>query len=294
MAPIPIASIIFEGDFRLGVLQALSIDRLYDLDTLSEYVIILNGENNSVLRKKMDAALRSTSREFREKITYLQWQDVLGSTPKVGFYDQQSLKIAVASHFNTDHYILLDSKNHFVAPASADTFFDHGKPIGPLTKTGDYWKVYLSRSARAIGADPGGDWEYMMPSVTPAVMMTDQVLAMSENLKDKYGLPLPAAMEKSKGTEFLLYFAHLRKTGHIDKYVNVEMPYRTLFTNWPQDPSVVALFIREVGEQRPIFGLHRNRLRQLTSEQKTLISGLWSEHLLNEWEEPSWFLDSIE
>ena len=286
---LPLATVFFEGDLRLTTLQAISIDRLYDLDSLSTYFLVLKGQDNSALRRKIERNLRHTSRELRDKIVILDREEVVGDTPVVNYYDQQAVKLGLSRLVEDDYYIMLDGKNHFVAPASADTFFVGDKPIGPLSPIADYWRGYVDRSVAAVDGDTSVEWGQMMPSVTPFVFITEQVRALTDHLETKYEGLIPQAMTRARGTEFIMYYAFITTQGLLGEYEHREMPNRTLYTQWPQDPEIVKRYINDVGDTRAMFGLHRNRLPQLDDEQKSLITDLWRKNLLDEWEDPDWF-----
>lgn len=286
----PVASIIFEGDYRLGVLQALSIDRLYEVDAITEYTVILNGRDNDEIERCFTAdALDRVSEKLRSKTVLLRWEDLLGDAPRVGYYDQQALKLALGTRYSSELFLMLDAKNHFVRPTSAADFFIDGKPYSPLGNTGEYWEKYLKASMDVVG-NTTADQSKMLPSITPYMMYTTAVKEVTDLLKGKFGKSLPEAMRTGGGTEFLLYYAHIEPRLK-DLYTNRQLPVRTLFTSWPQDSKTVGQFINDLSDKNiPMFGLHRKRIPQLTDEQKAQVSRMWSRYLLAPWEDPNWFL----
>lgn len=286
----PIASIVFEGDYRLSILQAISIDRLYTIADLDEYTIILNGKDNGALRKAFDSDLKPfVSAYFWSKTKFAEWGDLLGGARRVGYYDQQALKLSLGSYYDSELFLMLDAKNHFVRPSSPADFLVNGVPFAPLQKSSDMWRPYVEKSFAAVDVE-GGDVDVMMPSVTPYLMYSDEVRAVAEHLVEKFGADLPTAMAQAGGTEFLMYYAHISSRRE-QLYVDRALPVRTLFTSWPQDPTVVFKLIDEMSEKEvPMFGLHRNRLPQLTEKQVQAITSLWRKYLLARWENPHWFL----
>lgn len=285
----PIASIVFEGDYRICVLQGLSIDRLYDLDALTEYTIILNGEDNNSLRKSFERdLLPRISQKLKDKLVFLEWKDLLHDAPKVGYYDQQALKLSLGNYYETDVFLMLDAKNHFTRPTGPNDFLADGKPAMPLIETTEYWQKWVNKSLEAMDnktADPS----VMMPSITPYLMYTEEVKATLEHLLEKYDPQLTLAMKASGGTEFIMYYAHIQpRLG--DLYTDAEQPVRTLFTILPKEQEVALAYINEVKEKSiPMFGLHRNRFSQLTVAQTRAIRALWRKHLLGPWEDGGWF-----
>lgn len=286
---LPIVSIVFHGDIRLQVLQILSVGRLYDLESLSSYSIVVNGdldlEGWDMLRRSVAAF------PALEQVTeFFVWGDFFDEGEKVGFYDQQALKLAIGRKVGTPHYLVLDAKNHFVSKASSDNFFADGKPILEVGPASAYWVPYLKRALRALDLYDEKFFGSTISSVTPMVMDKRAVEGLSEHICKKWSRPLPAALEKSMSTEFVLYYVQLLKSGLIEEYSLQEMPKRTLFTSWPQDSDVVLKFISESGPERPVFGLHRKRLPQLIAEMKDRIKLTWRRELLYDWENADWFL----
>lgn len=290
MVDFPIASIVFEGDFRLAILQALSIDRLYDGSDLTEYTVILNGQDNMSLRSAYERDLKpAVSSDFWAKINFLVWEDLLSSSPRVGYYDQQALKLSLGNYYSSEFFLMLDAKNHFVRPVSSASFLQAGRPFAPRERVNNMWRPYLKNSFEAMGVEMN-DLSIMMPSITPYLMYTCEVRKLVEYLTEKYSSSLTEALVRAGGTEFLLYYASIYKRSK-ELYHEKDLPVRTLFTSWPQEHEVVLRLIRELSDHEvPMFGLHRNRLPQLSRRQIYEIEKIWRTYLLRPWESAEWFL----
>ena len=288
---LPIVNILFEGDFRLSILQALSIDRLYESSDLSSYLLILNGNDNVELEKSAKKELnRALGSGTRNLIDFVVWEDLLPGCQRVGYYDQQALKIAAAAATDNDLVLVLDSKNHFVTRCDSSVFFKDGLPCMPLVATNQMWKPYVENSLAAVG-NTTADSNYMMPSVTPYVMYPKKVRDLRKHLEDRYSMDLPSALAASGGTEFLIYYAFIQSEME-NLYARGQHPVRTLFTSWPQDPDLISQFIADCADRRyPMFGLHRNRIPQLSAEHREQIFAMWRQELLADWEQPSWFIE---
>lgn len=291
---IPIASIAFEGDARLECLQILSVDRLFSTDEVPEYSIVLNGKDNDSLRHFFDEFIAAkVSPALREKITFLRFADLLPTSEPQGYYDQQALKLALAPYYRTKLgaplYLMLDAKNHFVTKSSFENFFEGGKPRSTLRETLPYWAGYVEKSLNALGI-PLEKGAEMIPSVTPYIMYTDIVCELIEGLTSAAEPDLLKTIESSRGTEFLLYYAQLHKSDALGRYDLSGVPAVTLFTNWPQDEVDVLRMLNQLEDKSAVvFGLHRNRLPQLSAEQIGTISKLWGRELLHTDEDASWF-----
>lgn len=292
LPPTTIATITFEGDLRLTVLQALSIDRLFDVEGVQEYLVVLNGSDNELLGTEFQRHLKGRiSTNLRDKLRLISTPDLPRGGDGRGWYGQQTLKLALCDLVQTDAYLMLDAKNHFIRPSRIEDFFYDGKPITQLTPTTPNWTKYVRASLTALDVFTEDRLSQMMPTVTPYLMLTKEVASTARRLEQKFGLPLDKAIRKTGGaTEFFLYYAHLVSAFDNIPYSNRPSLTRTLFTQWPQDHGKVIDMISEAVEQNvPMFGLHRNRLPQLSRYQMDAIKDMWGKYLLKDWENPDWF-----
>ncbi|CAM3940493.1 hypothetical protein E4A47_05800 [Micrococcus flavus] len=203
-----VASITFEGDHRLTALQALSVDRLFELDELEEYLIVLNGRDNSDLRVTLAGLLYgAVSAELWDRIRFLVPADVPRGGDGQGWHGQQALKLGLADLVRTDTYLMLDGKNHFVRPAGVADFYETGRPKTVWSDTSPYWDKYVRASLDAFDVLTDENARRMMPTTTPYLFISEEVRRTIDGLESKYGIPLKSAMGKTKwGTEFFLYW----------------------------------------------------------------------------------------
>lgn len=291
--PTTLATVTFEGDLRLTVLQALSIDRLFDLAGLARYVVVLNGQDNDALRAELLRHLEGrVSDRFISLLDIITPADMPRGGDGSGWYGQQVIKLALAEIIDAGSYLMLDGKNHFIRPATIGDFYHDGLPATVVTPTSPTWEKYVRASLEAMDAFSEERLARMMPTTTPYLMHTKDVLRTVERLEAKYSAPLAGAIRQTGGaTEFFLYYAHLVSTYAEIPYVNRPSLTRTLFNDWPQDPNKVLEIIADAAAKDvPMFGLHRRRLPQLSADQKAAIKELWGRHLLKDWEDADWFM----
>lgn len=291
--PTTLATVTFEGDLRLTILQALSIDRLFNLDEVSEYVVVLNGSDNGALGREFKRHLDGrVSERLRARLRVVPAPQLPKTGDGLGWYGQQVVKLALADIVSTDTYLMLDAKNHFVRPSSIGDFFYDGLPSTVFSSTPPNWEKYVRASLEALDVYTDARAARMMPTTTPYVMITREVASLVDRIEAKYGRPLAQAIHETGGaTEFFLYYAHLVSTHDEIPYSDRPSTSRTLFTSWPQDPAMVLSIIADtIAKDVPTFGLHRRRLPQLTDEQKDAIREMWRRHLLADWEDADWFM----
>lgn len=295
----PIVTITFEEDFRLTILQILSVDRLFAVHELTEYVIVLNcleGKTEELRSRFIGCIKGAISSDLMGKIRFYSWTDFFEDSERIGFYDQQLLKLAVSRVVkDSPYFLLLDAKNHFTRSSSFDDFFVQDKPIGELVVTVPYWLNNLVGSLQLVGIqDVDGNLNVMFPSITPIIMYTDIVKDLIHHLVSRHQRSLPQIFKGREGyaTEFLLYYSYLLFTGKISLYANSSTPVNTLFTIQPESEEEIARYIEECAQGiKPMFGLHRRRISKLTVGQIDLVIQLWGKNLLYPWEDPRWFLD---
>lgn len=214
MEKLPIVTVTFEGELRMTLLQAISIDRLFDVNSISRYILILNcsgSELESAQAYFEENLQKAISPELFSKTQILKWSDYYPEAERKGFCDQQVLKLAVSRFIYEPYYLLLDGKNHFVNPASMESFFRNGKPMVSVVETSSYWREYVVGSLRALNVenlDQLGNKHF--DSVTPFMMATDIVQRMIQFLEAKYECSLPkffyCAQGPCDGVSSLLQF----------------------------------------------------------------------------------------
>lgn len=293
MMPLPIASICFSADQRAQILQAISVDRLVDHTQISRYTIVVNDPNEQRIADLLQKALESSlSSSLTKKLEILRSEEVLGNKDRDSYYDQQAIKLLLADAFTEPAWLMLDAKNHVVHPIDLRLFFcgPDDKLLMNTERTKPYWERYLKKSLSAVNATELAVPTEHLSSVTPIMMDRKIASELTTFVREKYGVPLPLALKRTGGTEFLLYYAWILKNDYLGRFEKGPPPFRTLFTSWPQDPGMVEQFIKSTGANSPILGLHRNRVPQLTAGQLNLLSAKWHEHLLQPWESSEWFL----
>jgi hypothetical protein len=295
MAPTTIATVTFEADTRLTVLQALSLDRLFPIEEIAEYIFVLNDhapvELERVLRDHLTGRI---SAALMTKTRFLPASEIATLAPMRAWRAQQVLKLEVARQVATGHYLLLDAKNHFVRPTTTADFW-HGGQIRTYVKSRPQWREWVLDSFEALGVTPTEDqvakpW----PTTTPYLMITAEVRALLKRIESLHGAPFGTVFpDLGSATEFFLYYAHM-----IDVYAD-DPPYAAtppivaaLFRRWPQDPVAIMKVLEEAtAENIAVFGLHRLRVATLTPSQREAIESLWRTHLLSVDDDPAWFLE---
>ena len=113
-------SVVFESEVALLHLQARSMD-LYVPDEWVEQIIIIDNTARG-LSGATTHALRSMLGVHAGHLRVLRPDDICQVPRTIGWRSQQVLKLCVAGLITTDSYVVLDAKNHFIAPVARDFF----------------------------------------------------------------------------------------------------------------------------------------------------------------------------
>jgi len=295
---VDLATITFEADIRLTVLQILSVDRLLDHSSIGRYIVVLNGQNNA----RLEAFLKTNTESriapgLAAKIDYVQAPTLLTGHNPSGWRGQQLLKLVMANHLAARFYLVLDAKNHFVHRTLVRDFFTETAIKTVRRAAPQKYDSHIKKSFAAFGVEDHAG-EYMdsaMPTVTPYLMDAGLVRALMSELESKYaGRAFEDLFEKelSGTTEFFLYCAYLVATGQESLYEDSAPMVVTLYTKYPRDhKDVMRLIDSAISNKVAMFGLHRRRLSQLNDEQRDNIVRLWNTELLATDEDPVWFME---
>lgn len=288
-------TVTFAEDARLSVLQALSVDRLFDLNDVDEYLIVVNDAPNQEWEGLLRAELgRRIGDRLRQRTRFVHADELAPVAGTRGWKSQQVLKLEVSRVVGTEHYLLLDAKNHFIRPSSISDFYQDGR-IATYVKARPQWRSWVQASFDALGAEPSEhhlDKPY--PTTTPYLLITAEVHALLERIEARHGRLAESFSDMGSATEFFLYYAHLvDRYGEDPPYVDSEPRVTALFRRWPQDPREVERLLSEaVADDVPVLGIHRERIPQLSSAQRLQIEDIWRRFLLQSSEDTDWFLTS--
>ena len=273
----------FEKDSGLCALALKSIDRFVDKGLIAKIHLINNARNP-------DLGELLYTRDIAPALGGLADRTVLHPASRFGvehngghdaYIFQQILKLKISEIIETQHYLLLDTKNHFIKPAGkADFFGETGKPLSHHVKHGGYLETCLKASLEFMGTEGVDPKNWALPTVTPYMMNTQTVKDLCIAIREKGYETLKDAFEaNNKITEFLLYFAFIAKTTGVNaQYEIAKRNYATLFASYPQTDEA---FDHVIGSTRlpevTSFAVHSRRFAQLSDKERDKVISIWLE-----------------
>jgi hypothetical protein len=277
-----IVCVFFDGDRTLQEIQARTIGLFIDEQLVNNVIFVFN-EDRTMERETFfrDRVLPRLGNFIQKHKLYFAEDISSGNLDGSGWRTQQALKLAIARKVSSRLYMVLDAKNHFIRQVvKADLFGPRNLPRSFWARpTGNLTQCFIKTCA-VFEIDPEPYMLKAMPATTPYMMYTEHVLGAIDYLEFKEGANIDAIFTKRNRylTEFFSYFAYLvsRTTGPDELYDFGRRTAISLFTRWPLEEAVADETLRKLsGPSITTFGLHRNRIPQLTDGQKEMIVSLW-------------------
>ena len=274
-------TVVFGAETRLLELQARSLARYLDSDAVASIVVIDNGWRRPSRRRM--GRLRAAYGRLADRLTIVRTIELVPELPPtIGWRSQQLAKLLVARVVTTDHYVVLDAKNHLIRPTGlADFLGPDGRAHGathPYTQ--HPLKPQLIAALRYLGAGESvidESVEEFPPTATPFVMNTALTRAMLDGIEEASGLPFAREFERQQLTEFFLYSSWIvvRASGIDAIYDRVPIPSPTV---WParRDIAGVDAAIEEAERDDPaFFAVHRNALARGDEAARKRLAQFW-------------------
>lgn len=207
--PLTFVTVVFEPELALLRLQARSLRRHLDADAVAAILVLDNCAGGMGAR-----ARRTVLREFgpllspRVQVMRTSALGVRGSTE--GWRSQQAAKLLVSGLVQTAHYVILDAKNHLIAPVTSSDFVDDaGQALGATHPYTEHpLRRDLERTLRQLGADEAQILrlvEDFPPTATPFVVDTALARRIIAGVEAEEAISFAAAFEHQRFLEFFLY-----------------------------------------------------------------------------------------
>lgn len=279
-APLTLVSVVFEAEFELQRLQARSIAR-YAPPSVIGAIVVIDNTARGLPAAKRDALIAEYG-QLAVAVRVLRPGEITRVPGATGWRSQQVLKLAVAELIDTDSYVVLDAKNHLIAPLIAGFFLsDGGTPRAnaysyeshPLRKD-------LEHVLRYLGLEPRDHVPHFTATVTPFVFRTSAVRGMMRQISHASGNSFPDEFIGHDLTEFFLHAGWLiREHGSIDGDYDLSLQRSPVL--WPKaaTPEGTAAAIAEAAGAT-FFSVHRRALGTLDDESRELLATFWTDRAL--------------
>lgn len=289
-----IVTVICRRDLSAAVLQARSIRLFFDSATLGRVLFICNEPSGELTKAELGPIANENP-----NVQFISSEQFLpsGRRPLVsnarrtlhpfateGWFTQQIIKIAVGRVVESDAYLLLDAKNHFIKPASRATFMaDDGRGVatfGPLSRIRTSFQPVWRNCYSYFGLDPEAFTGDVIRPQTPFVVHKNLACDLMDEVELREGAPFSEAMlaRMPELFEFFLIQAFaVYRDGRLDRlYRNASPRFATIFHSVvAKEPSFNAVLERAARDDVVTFGVHWAAVLLMSSAQRRQIAEFW-------------------
>jgi hypothetical protein len=275
-------TVVFSDDDGLMTLQARSLRRYLDA-SLVDRIIVIESPHRAHAYGRQDA-LRREYGALARRVRFVDVRRVAGIPRYVsGWFAQQILKLLVARIIRTERYVVLDAKNHLVAPWQRGHL---EAPSGrmrlrPMNYTENVMRPYFESTLASLGVDARPHLERFVPTTTPFTFPTADVRELVDRIEQREGKPFEIAFGDGgfNRTEFFLFGAHLIASGRaIDDVYELSGPKN--YTVWPELTTAGILAVLQASEAdgNPMFATHRRAIATMSEESRDALAAYWLRH----------------
>lgn len=276
-------TVVFEAEVPLIELQARSIAQHATRGLFEEYVVIDN--TRAGLSPRARQRIRTELGRDGDLLSFTS-ADTLGvveDLPASGWRSQQILKLMVARLLTTDHYVVLDAKNHFIESTARADFFDWstGRPHGGIHSFAEHpLRPQLEHVAIALGLDPALAVHRFTATVPPVVLDRRVVNAIVADVGGGDLHQFPREFERAGYTEFFLYAGWQIARGATpdDLVSGHSLVSPTVWAGASEPADVRAVLDRADTSETTTLAIHRRALAKLNPESVHLLAAFWSRH----------------
>ena len=275
-------TVVFEEEYLLLQLQARSM-RLYLSPIMIDEIIIIDNSRRSMPQAFKDKLLVAYG-QLAPLVTILLSKDICTIPNTKGWVSQQILKLMIAEHIDSEWYVALDSKNHFVKSPDKDFFLSlEGRArVSAYSYEAHPLRSKLERILTYLDLDPAPWISKFTATITPFVFNREIVLETIAEVELKSNNSFAEEFVKSNLTEFFLYSSYILRSGRkfedvydFDQYLCPIIWAHTAELNACQNR---ISYVKEL--EMPIFSIHRKALPLLCNDSMQTLALFWKERCL--------------
>jgi len=277
-----IVTLFYNNDLEIKLLKLQSMSFSYlDTNLINNIFIIYN----DIGEFDLNLIINNYPILYRERVRLVNRQQCsafidIKSEPS-SWLNQQLVKLFVSKIVKSEHYLMLDSKNHFIRNINySDCFDSNGKPKIHLDtytkKEGMIVRYFNCLDYFNVQSD------LVFTTVTPFLFKTQYVLDMMNFISEKENTTFTKFFYKNKFkyTEFFLYSSYLIYSNKIVEYWTVKnrnKNFKSIMCNIESSWNACENTITPVSKNREVkvFGLHRIAIQKMNKEYKRKLNDFY-------------------
>ncbi|MBO6504664.1 MAG: hypothetical protein JJ850_04685 [Kordiimonadaceae bacterium] len=292
-------TVTFGEELGLLKLQARSFAHFMPAQLVCSILIVANDDSSDQLARHISETVVPLYGDHAPKVRVLARTDLCGDYQfkHRGWISQQVFKLLAARHVQSDDYVILDTKNHFIrAVAASDFYASNGKlkhrRTNLLHTRRPKWLRWLQQgkqkklsrrytgSMRYFGLDPIKFAENSVPKTTPFPMNTGLVRELITHVEEREGVSFSEWFESYfEATEFYLLqaYASYRGLSFQDLYERSKPGIIVLYPESDARLQRLSTTLEMLDNEKQYYciGVHRKLGACLSAEQKQVLNDFW-------------------
>jgi hypothetical protein len=272
-------TITYNDSLENNLLKLQAMSMIYVDANLINNIYIVYNDNEEF---DLNDTIKYYPENIRHKIKLFHnaYIDTSFINKKSSWTNQQILKLLVAKIIKTDHYLILDCKNHFIRNITYNDYFDkNGKPYLFIDGSG-YMTRYYNCLAYYNITCPFNNIKKVL-TTTPYLMNTNDVIEMINYIENKESKSFYDFFSEnsSKYTEFFLYSTFLIFKNKINNYALTITNTNCIMSSGPNVEwnSYVNRCVPIINNSSiKIFGLHKKAISLLDETYKQQLIEFYS------------------
>jgi hypothetical protein len=270
-------TVVYEVDFDLLALQARSMQR-YCPEKMIDSIVVIDNSLHPLPRDKKLRLITEYGR-FAKFVRILRAEEIARIPETNGWTAQQILKLMVATHVQTERYVVLDAKNHFVFNLTPEFLEapDGRVRIDVHSYKGHLMCDHLVNALSYLGVYSDDCLNTFTTTGTPFVMYTDIARRLIHDISEKEHAQFETVFVRNRLTEFFLYTGYIMQSG-----ISVKSLYDFrqgvcpgVWPNHADEKGCTSQIAHSNESQTPLFGVHSQAIAALGKRERNLIAGFW-------------------
>ena len=277
---ITFVTVVFDAELDLLELQARSLGLYMAPATIHQIIVINNGVRD--FSGATTRRLRLAYGPLWDVVRIVRTTEVVDARRARGWRSQQAAKLAIARGITTEHYVVLDAKNHLTRPTDTSSFVGtDGRAHGALHTYREHpLRSSLERTLGYLGATEQQTQQAVSsfpPTATPFVFATSLVRGMLDGVEEKSSAPFETTFEREELLEFFLYSGWVltHGPGIFGAMDGRSIPSPTVWPKAADVAGVRAAIAEAIRDDAFVFAVHRQVLARADRLTRELIAEHW-------------------
>ena len=265
-------------------LQARSLALYGDRALIGNIFIIVNECRLAKFKRYLNKEILPEYGRLAYKVKLINYSELFSEPIKakhLGWKSQQALKLLAARCVCSDAYMILDTKNHFVRPLTADRIIaPSGQLKMHLGEINNSFKDHFTRACAFFGLDETPAFDQALPTATPFLMYKDIVLNLLDEMERREQKSFQKIFMTGRPfNEFYLYYAYI-----LAHYGSAQSVYDiclvsvgTLYSKAGNNLAKTQDVLKRVENKNHVYmmGVHREVLYSAQADILCEVQQLW-------------------